>query len=217
VHRRNHQENRQRAVSEGCESDGGGDAGSRWTSSPAPPVRDVAAALTEECLVVVELSVATRLELGRHQELIPDLRGLCRDHPGHEGFYGQLMIALQLPLGIADFVGRDELLGEATTALTPSTASVPVVTITGPPGIGKTAIAIRLARAVAGHYPDGQWYVELGRGTKARDRIIVLGELLRTSGADPAASPPTRASSRPCSAPTWSSSHTWSSVRTATS
>ncbi|GAA1563225.1 AfsR/SARP family transcriptional regulator [Kribbella karoonensis] len=93
----------------------------------------------------------------------------------------------QLPLGVGDFVGRAELLARGSAALLPAAGKVPVVAITGPPGAGKTATAIRLAHSLVDAYPDGQWYVELGRGPASRDRVGVLEELLRASGADPRA------------------------------
>ncbi|MBP2473829.1 DNA-binding SARP family transcriptional activator/tetratricopeptide (TPR) repeat protein [Crossiella equi] len=69
----------------------------------------------------------------------------------------------QLPPNIAGFVGREEEttdLGELLRGAG-SAMSVPVVTLTGPPGVGKTALAIRAAHAVRPHFPDGQIYVNL--------------------------------------------------------
>jgi DNA-binding SARP family transcriptional activator/Tfp pilus assembly protein PilF/Cdc6-like AAA superfamily ATPase len=69
----------------------------------------------------------------------------------------------QLLPGIHDFTGRtaqlaqlDALLhaGETTNALT-------LITIDGPPGVGKTTLITHWAHQVADHFPDGQIYLDL--------------------------------------------------------
>nr|WP_042191820.1 tetratricopeptide repeat protein [Kibdelosporangium sp. MJ126-NF4]CEL20309.1 transcriptional regulator, SARP family [Kibdelosporangium sp. MJ126-NF4]CTQ97535.1 transcriptional regulator, SARP family [Kibdelosporangium sp. MJ126-NF4] len=68
----------------------------------------------------------------------------------------------QLPAATASFVGRkDELRKLAEALRTDAGDSVPVITIEGPPGTGKTALALRLAGDVAEHFPDGQLYLDL--------------------------------------------------------
>jgi len=70
----------------------------------------------------------------------------------------------QLPPAIRHFAGRS---GELT-ALTGlmeramrSGATVVISAIGGPGGVGKTALALHWAHQVAGHFPDGQLYVNL--------------------------------------------------------
>jgi tetratricopeptide (TPR) repeat protein len=66
----------------------------------------------------------------------------------------------QLPATTASFVGRqDELrrLGEALS----EPGALRVVTIEGPPGVGKTALALRLANDITGRFPDGHLYIDL--------------------------------------------------------
>jgi predicted ATPase/DNA-binding SARP family transcriptional activator len=58
------------------------------------------------------------------------------------------------------FVGRDRERAHLINLLQPP-AAVPVTTVTGAGGIGKTRLALHAAAAVAGGYPDGAWYVEL--------------------------------------------------------
>jgi DNA-binding SARP family transcriptional activator len=80
----------------------------------------------------------------------------------------------QLPADLPDFTGRNDELHHLTTAITTRT----VVTISGPGGIGKTALAVHLAHQVTDRYPDGQMFVVMGDMTPAD----ALGKLLRGLG-----------------------------------
>lgn len=93
-------------------------------------------------------------------------------------------IPRQLPPDTADFVGRDDLVTEASSVLSrrPGRA-VPVVVISGPAGIGKTALASRVAHLVEERYPDGQLYVELRTAAgQSADPDEVLAQFLRAFG-----------------------------------
>jgi DNA-binding SARP family transcriptional activator len=62
---------------------------------PAGPLIGGYATLLEESrLAVMEERIEADLELGRHAEVIGELRGLVTDHPLRETFHGQLMTAL---------------------------------------------------------------------------------------------------------------------------
>jgi DNA-binding SARP family transcriptional activator len=50
--------------------------------------------LDERRLHVEELCVDVELQMGRHREVIGDLRALVGRHPMHEGFHAKLMLAL---------------------------------------------------------------------------------------------------------------------------
>ena len=52
------------------------------------------ARLEESRIRALELRVQSDLELGRHRELIGELKQLITAHPLHEWFYGRLMLAL---------------------------------------------------------------------------------------------------------------------------
>lgn len=87
----------------------------------------------------------------------------------------------QLPPDPSDLVGRDDLVAEATWLLgrEPQFAA-PVVIVTGPGGIGKTAFALRVAHLSSGHYPDGQLYAELRDAAgQPVDTSEVLAQFLR--------------------------------------
>jgi DNA-binding SARP family transcriptional activator/tetratricopeptide (TPR) repeat protein len=83
------------------------------------------------------------------------------------------------PPEAAEFVGRREELG----ALTGEQGSIPgIAVIEGMPGVGKTALAIRAARLVAGNYPDGTLYLDLHSGDPENpplDPAEALHRLLR--------------------------------------
>ena len=84
-----------------------------------------------------------------------------------------------LPPEAAQFVGRDEELHLLTTE---RDASLPVKVIEGVAGVGKTALAVQAARAVASDYPDGIYYLSFHThdpGRPALDAAEALHRLLR--------------------------------------
>lgn len=72
------------------------------------------------------------------------------------------LIPAQLPATIGDFVGRTSELATARAALTSvSGESAPVLVISGMPGVGKSAFAVKLAHEVRTRFPDGQLFIDL--------------------------------------------------------
>ncbi|RBQ20083.1 transcriptional regulator [Spongiactinospora rosea] len=59
-----------------------------------PLLRSYAANLEEQRTTALELRVAADMRLGRHRELIAELKSLIVSHPLNEWFHGQLIIAL---------------------------------------------------------------------------------------------------------------------------
>jgi DNA-binding SARP family transcriptional activator/tetratricopeptide (TPR) repeat protein len=99
---------------------------------------------------------------------------------------GVTRVLAQLPADTHGFAGRESqvrALREVFTARRDGTEPVAVAAITGPGGIGKTALALRVAHLVAAEYPDGQVYVDL-RGASEKPRVAaeVLVGLLRDLG-----------------------------------
>jgi DNA-binding SARP family transcriptional activator/tetratricopeptide (TPR) repeat protein len=69
----------------------------------------------------------------------------------------------QLPTALARFVSRDTQITRLDAALHAfgSASSAAPMVVTGPPGVGKTALAVHWAHRVAGQFPDGQLYADL--------------------------------------------------------
>nr|WP_052478587.1 AfsR/SARP family transcriptional regulator [Kibdelosporangium sp. MJ126-NF4]CEL19268.1 transcriptional regulator, SARP family [Kibdelosporangium sp. MJ126-NF4]CTQ94933.1 transcriptional regulator, SARP family [Kibdelosporangium sp. MJ126-NF4] len=212
-----------------------------WRGNPvadvdADLVRDDAMALTAEWLQAVEYRVDADLRLGRHAEVVPELRDLVARHPLRERLWAQLITALredgqraealhafahvarvlrhelgvdpgdelarmhsllladevtstvdwrpvfQLPPPVSPFVGRATLADRAMELLLVPD-EVPVVALTGPPGVGKSALAVMVARRVRDHFPDGQLYLSMRtHGATPKSAHEALGDLLRATG-----------------------------------
>lgn len=105
----------------------------------------------------------------------------------------------QLPTAPADFTGRAAECALLTSVISPADECVPVAAISGPPGIGKTALALHVAHQVRARFPDGQLWVQLaGASAHPRDPAEVLGEFLRALGMPDSAVPETIAERAAC-------------------
>lgn len=78
-----------------------------------------------------------------------------------------------LPAERSSFVGRVDELKAARALLKGSR----LLTLTGPPGTGKTRLALRLASTASEDYPDGTSFVPLAA---VRDEALVAGAVART-------------------------------------
>jgi len=97
----------------------------------------------------------------------------------------------QLPHDLADFTGRFEQTARLRAFLCPREGTAArVVVISGPPGVGKTALAVRVSHQLQEHFPDGQLFVDL-RGPLGAplEPWTVLAALLRAVGVAAAAIP----------------------------
>ena len=65
--------------------------------------------------------------------------------------------ARDLPIALQRLIGRDEILAALIEELDESR----LITLVGSAGVGKTSLGMELARAVASHYADGVFVVEL--------------------------------------------------------
>ncbi|MFC3452620.1 AfsR/SARP family transcriptional regulator [Amycolatopsis speibonae] len=97
-------------------------------------------------------------------------------------------IPAQLPHEVPDFVGRASELDQlsAWRTATESVGHALVISaIDGVGGIGKTSLAVRFARRIAGDYPDGQLYLDLRGFDPSRPPLTTadaLGQLLWALG-----------------------------------
>ncbi|EPH42750.1 putative Regulator protein [Streptomyces aurantiacus JA 4570] len=98
-----------------------------------------------------------------------------------------------LPPAIGDFTGRTAEITEVVDGLTAPRDATSVVVVSGPAGVGKSALAVKAAHLAMNAFPDGQLYAEL-QGTGAPvPPGDVLGRLLRALGAAPPEHPAERA------------------------
>ncbi|MFI7544896.1 BTAD domain-containing putative transcriptional regulator [Actinoplanes sp. NPDC049599] len=92
----------------------------------------------------------------------------------------QALTPRQLPPDPGDLVGRADIIAEAQWLLTQVPDRKTSLVLSGPGGIGKTALAVHVAHRVADHYPDGQLYLDLlGTSLQPVNPSDSLAQLLR--------------------------------------
>ncbi|MCX4750511.1 tetratricopeptide repeat protein [Kitasatospora sp. NBC_01287] len=94
----------------------------------------------------------------------------------------------QLPMGTPYFVGRASQLAELREHLTSAGEEPAVAVVSGMAGVGKSALAARLGRSLAAHFPDGQLYLDLRgstAGATSPTPAEALARLLTALGSDP--------------------------------
>jgi len=100
----------------------------------------------------------------------------------------------ELPPDVTGFTGRAGQLAALDLLLAGAGAAAPAIVISavsGTAGVGKTALAVHWAHRVAGHFPDGQLYVDL-RGYDPGQPVAAaqaLQAFLRTLGLQASAMP----------------------------
>jgi hypothetical protein len=92
----------------------------------------------------------------------------------------------ELPHDVAGFIGRSGEIDELRRHLlgTGQRAGGAIVTIDGPPGVGKSALAVHLAHQLCEHFPNAQLFANLrGDEGEGLDPTVVLHQFLRALGA----------------------------------
>ncbi|WP_157523184.1 AfsR/SARP family transcriptional regulator [Herbidospora cretacea] len=96
-----------------------------------------------------------------------------------------------LPPDIAGFVGRRGEARRVAEALRTTGGAPPIVVVSGPPGVGKSTLAVHVSHELRARFPDGQLFARLdGASAAPREPAALLAELLRALGVDGAALPP---------------------------
>ncbi|MEU4775400.1 BTAD domain-containing putative transcriptional regulator [Micromonospora sp. NPDC023644] len=243
-----------------------------WRGEPLADVvsevlhREDVPALTERWERATETYFDAELALGRHAEIVTQLRGAARRSPLRERFWAQLMLALyrsgrqaealdayqrlatilaedlgldpgpalrdlrtgilrsdpelrwqpppsaatvtrpapdpappanpmfQLPADPGTLHGRADVVAavEASIAAAAAAGRLPLVSVSGTPGVGKTALAVHVGHRLGDLFPDGQWFVRLrGQQVDPARPADVLAELLTNAGVRGSAQPAT--------------------------
>ena len=101
---------------------------------------------------------------------------------GTQSERGVLAVPAELPHDVADFIGRADEIEQLRRRLlgTDGAGSGAVVTIDGPPGVGKSALAVHVAHQLRQHFPHAQLFADL-RGDEGAglDPTVVLHQFLR--------------------------------------
>jgi len=103
---------------------------------------------------------------------------LLRDEPLVEA--KPATVATNLPSERTSFVGREDQIDELRRQL----GSTRLVTLTGPGGVGKSRLAVRVAESLVDDHPDGVWLVELAGMS---DPALVPQQVLSVLGVPEAA------------------------------
>lgn len=89
----------------------------------------------------------------------------------------------QLPMDIPDFTGRAVEVADLEQLLSTAGRQPVVAAVSGPPGAGKSTLAVHVAHRVRDAFPDGQLFVDLaGTSECPRESTDVLAEMLRGLG-----------------------------------
>ncbi|WP_161962406.1 AfsR/SARP family transcriptional regulator [Nocardioides speluncae] len=150
-------------------------------------------ALTAYAVARDRLADATGLDPGPAlQELqaaiLADDPRLAETRPGP-----MVIVPAQLPPATADFVGRTETMAALDRLLLDARrVAAPVAVVSGPPGVGKTTLAVQWGHLHRDRFPDGQLVVNLRGFDRAlpAEPLEALASFLRALGTPEEQIPP---------------------------
>ncbi|MDQ3928208.1 MAG: helix-turn-helix domain-containing protein, partial [Chloroflexota bacterium] len=128
------------------------------------PSRQVAERLAESLALPPEQHEAF-LRWARGMSVVPGLPGIrtsaepMAEKPPAEQHVQAVPLADHLPASPTSFIGREHEVAALLDRL--RSESVRLLTLTGPPGIGKTRLSIVVAAGLRGDFQDGVWFVPL--------------------------------------------------------
>ena len=82
-----------------------------------------------------------------------------------------------LPVSLSSLVGREAEIGAVVSLI--QRDDVRLVTLTGPGGVGKTRLALEIARRSSGNFADGIRFVDL---SAVQDYRLVISEVMQVLG-----------------------------------
>ena len=115
----------------------------------------------------------------------PELRRLQEAILAHDPAIAPIPLAPRrqgnLPASSTSFIGREAELAKVVELVREHR----LVTLTGPPGVGKSRLALEAAGALASDFPGGSWHVALSNAVGPADVGRVIAQSLDVRGADP--------------------------------
>jgi predicted ATPase len=115
----------------------------------------------------------------------PELRRLQEAILAHDPAIAPVPVAPRrrgnVPAASTSFVDREAELARVVALL----GEHRLVTLTGPPGVGKSRLALEAVRSVESALRDGAWLVELARVASGADVERLVSQALDVRGADP--------------------------------
>jgi predicted ATPase/DNA-binding SARP family transcriptional activator len=115
----------------------------------------------------------------------PDLRRLQEAILAHDPGIAAVPVDRRrrgnLPAASTSFVGREDELAEVAALLNEHR----LVTLIGPPGVGKSRLAVETARSLQDEFRDGIWLVDFARAAGLEDAVRLLAGVVDVRGSDP--------------------------------